>query len=233
VTRSLRLSCAVLAFLASCVASPQPSPPNLAPQAVSATASNADIVDGVRMAGAPGAVDPAEGVIVGTNLDDASRAPVAEPVRADGSFDIVVPGSLTGELRLQARNGSARSEAFDFVLDATLTRLDPAPRPLSCMSVHYELDLGDVRVGDSAEDRVLVENGCTEDIELLAPRLRESDGPFEVTGEATVVPAGASIEITVRAAPLEPGALEGTLFVEAALPMRDRRAVTLFVRGLE
>lgn len=236
-TRSLRLFSLILALFASCVVSPQPSPPNLSAGNVTTDDQTGDIIDGTRVRGLPGAVDPAEGVVVGTNLDDATRAPVAEPVREDGSFEVIIPGSRAGELRVQARNGSARSTPVDFVLDMDNAVSLSDPRPLAdCFLVTpvYELDFGDVRIGQSAEARVRIENaGCAGDLELLAPRIREAGSPFTAIGEATLVPVDGAIEIVLRVAPTELGAIEGTVFVEAIAPERDRRPLTLFVRGIE
>lgn len=234
VTRWLALVLLAALALGGCVVSPQPSPPNLHPEGVTLRDPSSDVIDGIRLIGEPGTVDPAEGVVVATSLD-ADVPPIVEPVRDDGSFQIVVGGS--GEHRLQVRDGSARSIPFDFVIDVASLTLAPAPRPLEdCLVLEpaYELDFGDVRAGASAERQVRIENGCGSEVTLAPSRLRESAAPITTIDGELTLPPGGSTAITVRAAPTGPGgAVEATLFVEAIAPMRDRRPLTLFVRAIE
>jgi hypothetical protein len=230
-----RLLVALVVALPGCIASPQPSPPNLTDAAIGYGDSGADIMDGHRVTGRPGAVEPAEGAVVLTNLDE-ERAIVAEPVRADGSFDVIAQGVPGSVFRLQARNGSARSAPFDFTIAAdarALVPVEPALEGCFVVAPAYELDFGDVRVGTSVDRTLRVENRCPDAIELEPTRRRETSSPFSVVSDATAtVPPGGAATITLRVTPLTPGALEGTIFVEARAPVRDRRPITLFVRAL-
>jgi hypothetical protein len=221
-------------LLAGCVVSPQPSPPSITIE--SSTLSTVDYadgyIDGVMVIGPAGAIDPAAGVVVGTSLDN-TTAPSAEPVMPDGSFRLLIfdgDGPTGGEYRIQARNGSERSAAFDFFAN---DGIDPAPRPhLDCLLLEpaYEIDFGVLAPGASAEASVVVNNLCDVELTIAAPRFRESDAPFSSEAEQIILAPGGATEIVVRASSEELGSHEATLFVQEIAPMRDRRPLTLFLR---
>lgn len=213
--------------LFGCAVSPQPTPPNLDPQRIMGT-GGPEAVSQPTVNGAAGAVDPAEGAVVLTNLDR-DVAPVAEPVRADGSFVITVAGALTDELRLQVRSGDVRSEPLDVVsIDGEVYM--EAERPLAgCFMVDpaYELDFGVVR--SSARRSIELRNDCPDRVEL-APRFRMGSTAFSLEGMPSGVDPGERVEvIVVASAPV--GAIdEETLLIEVSAPMVDRRPITLFVQ---
>src|SRR5690349_13979788 len=99
--RWLRYLSVPLLMLASCIVSPQPSPPNITVDdgLIDSDSQATDMTDGPRIIGAAGTVDPAAGVVVVTNLDE-DFPPRVEPVRDDGGFDIVAQGGLLSEYRL-------------------------------------------------------------------------------------------------------------------------------------
>src|SRR5690242_17794280 len=92
-SRSVLSMCLGL-LLASCVVSPQPSPPLevvLDGSRIGLESGTELTTNVVGFEAGPGAVDPAGGVVVITNLD-AGDAPSIASVQKDGSFAIAVPG---------------------------------------------------------------------------------------------------------------------------------------------
>lgn len=178
--------------------------------------------------GAIGAVDPAEGAVVLTNLDR-DAAPVAEPVRADGSFVVTIAGAITDELRLQVRSGDVRSEPLDVVSIDGETYME-ADRPLAgCFTADpaYELDFGVVR--GTARRRVTLRNDCPDRVEMT-PRFRMGSTAFTLEGMPTALDAGERAEVTIVASVPDGAIDEETLLIEVTAPMTDRRAITLFVQ---
>ncbi len=228
------LALLALAFGPGCVGSPQPSPPNLAPDGVFRAGDGNDIMDGVLVAGRPGAVSPPEGSVVAVNLDRLGP-PVAEPVAADGSFGVIVEGDTEDEYRLQVRNGGARSAPLDVVGQRAAIGFVPAPRPLAdCLTLApaAELDFGDVPVGAPVVETVVITNDCGEEV-ILSATLRDPTAPFDLTLDRTSVPAGEVAQLSVRARPAAAGSVEAIAFVTAVSPSLDRRPLTLFVRGTD
>lgn len=220
----LRLLLSLALF--GCAVSPQPTPPNLDPQRIMGT-GGPEAVSQPTVNGAAGAVDPAEGAVVLTNLDR-DVAPVAEPVRADGSFVVTVAGAFTDELRLQVRSGGVRSEPLDVVsIDGEIYM--EAERPLGCFTVDppYELDFGVVR--SSVRRTIELRNDCPDRVEI-APRFRMGSTAFALEGMPAGVDAGERVEVTVIATAPASAIDEETLLIEVSAPMVDRRPITLFVQ---
>lgn len=230
--RSHVLLCLALALGPGCVGSPQPSPPNLAPDSVSRGGNMADISDGVEIVADPGAVTPAEGSVVITNLDRPDP-PVSEPVMPDGSFVVRIDGFPSDEYRIQIRNGGARSAPLDVRGDLLEADLSVEPDPLACLTLEpaFELDLGEARGGDEVTDVVVAHNDCASEVTLSAG-VREPGAPVAVTLPDPIA-AGASAEVQIRVTAPASGQLEATLFVIATAPERDRRPLTLFLRGTD
>jgi hypothetical protein len=210
--------------LGGCIVSPQPNPPSLDPQAVTVFVDPAGLMDSVMVRGGPGSVLPPEGAIVALNLDTA-EPPTAEPVNEDGSFVAIVRVTGDDELRVQVRNGSARSAPFDFRFRTDGTII-PSERPLrDCLRVApaSELDLG-----TRSTASVAIDNGCSHPIAFLPSRIR-GGGPFSVVTDVTALAAGESALLRVSAEPA-PGAREEVLLIETSDPPGDRRPITLFAR---
>ncbi|MFK7990630.1 MAG: hypothetical protein AB8I08_31700 [Sandaracinaceae bacterium] len=218
---------ALLLGLSACVGSPQPSPPNLEAEFLGAQSGRAtDIIEGVRVFGNEGSVLPAEGTVVVTVLDG-ENPPVAEPVRADGSFEVLLPAAFVNdEIRVQVRNGGARSVPLDRIIgeDELLV-----PERVACLTVEPEFDAEEVRLGERREFTVAIDNQCPE-ARTLSTRLR-TDGAFQIADAPTELSAGTRADIVLTVMPTELGITEQTLFVEATAPTSDRRPVTLFVTG--
>ncbi len=218
---------ALLLGLSACIGSPQPSPPNLEAEFLGAQSGRAtDLIDGVRVFGDEGSILPAEGTVVVTVLDG-DAPPVAEPVQPDGSFEAVLPSAVVSdEIRVQVRNGGARSVPVDRILgeDELLV-----PARDACLTVAFEADASEVGIGRTEEVTVAVSSTCAEP-RPLTTSLRTA-GPFRVVDAPAEVAAGATAEIRLAVTPTEPGTVEQTLFVEATAPTPDRRPVTLFVTG--
>ncbi|WP_437736825.1 hypothetical protein [Sorangium sp. So ce1335] len=222
---------AVVALLAvllgGCVVSPQPSPPVHDPILDAGLIVVPETIkvfqDQISLYGEPGAVEPAGGVVVVTNLDSLD-APVLAEVGADGSFLVTVTASEQQVLRMQVKQGERRSAPTDLLLagspiSGTHRTLDHLP----CL----EIDTWVSFEGGAGARDVLVRNTCDEDVAIEAPRLRRGAAPFSVSPAAAfVVPAGGTGLVTVRA---DGGGVEreDVLFLDVTSPEPGRRALTL------
>ncbi|WP_437626099.1 hypothetical protein [Sorangium sp. So ce1151] len=222
---------AVVALLAvllgGCVVSPQPSPPVLDPivdgELVGVSGEFGILRNQISVEGRPGAVAPAEGLIVVTNLDT-TDAPVLGEVNEDGSFFVTVTASTENILRVQVKQDQRRSRPVDLLLAAspagsTLRILDHLP----CLEMEPDAW---VTVEGGARD-VVIRNTCADDVSIEAPRLRREGGPFSVSPAAAfVVPSGESTLVTVR---VDGGGAEreDVLFLDVTAPEPGRRALTL------
>lgn len=221
---------AVVALLAvllgGCVVSPQPSPPVHEPildGGLIGVPESFVQQDQISLQGQPGAVEPAEGVVLVTNLDSLD-APVLAEVADDGSFLVTLTASEEHVLRIQAKQGERRSAPVDVVLagspiSGTHRVLDHLP----CL----EIDTWVSFEGGAGARDVAVRNTCAEDVAIEAPRLRRGAAPFSVSPAAAfVVPAGETGLVTVRA---DGGGVEreDVLFLDVTSPEPGRRALTL------
>ncbi|KYF81461.1 hypothetical protein BE11_36600 [Sorangium cellulosum] len=221
---------AVVALLAvllgGCVVSPQPSPPVHEPILDGGLVGVPESFvqqDQVSLQGKPGAVEPAGGVVLVTNLDSLD-APVLAEVADDGSFTVTLTASEDHVVRIQAKQGERRSAPLDVVLagspiSGTHRVLDHLP----CL----EIDTWVSFEGGAGARDVAVRNTCAEDVAIEAPRLRRGAAPFSVSPAAAfVVPAGETGLVTVRA---DGGGVEreDVLFLDVTSPEPGRRALTL------
>ncbi|WP_434047099.1 MULTISPECIES: hypothetical protein [Sorangium] len=213
-------------LLGGCVVSPQPSPPVHEPildGGLIGVPESFVKQDQISLQGQPGAVEPAEGVVLVTNLDSLD-APVLAEVADDGSFLVTLTASEEHVLRIQAKQGERRSAPVDVVLagspiSGTHRVLDHLP----CLEIDTWVSL---EGGAGARD-VVVRNTCLEDVAIEAPRLRRGAAPFSVSPAAAfVVPAGETGLVTVRA---DGGGVEreDVLFLDVTSPEPGRRALTL------
>ncbi len=136
--RGARVATLLGVLLGGCVVSPQPSPPVHEPildtGLVGVSGDPMVLRQQVFLKGEPGAVEPAEGVVLVTNLDSAD-APVVAEIKADGSFVAAVDASTDQVLRIQVKQGERRSEPVDLQLtgtpiDATRTMAGAPALPL-------------------------------------------------------------------------------------------------------
>jgi hypothetical protein len=214
--------------LAGCVVSPQPSPPVDSPELdgglVSVGVSPESLLESVTIMGAPGSVDPAEGVVMVTNLDR-DDAPSIAPVRDDGSFEIVVNGTVSEVLRLQVKTPSARSEPVDLLLDASIAGVASAPVDFACLTTDPALWLALDGEGDARS--IVLTNGCGEALTIAAPRLRRGLAGLTFSPTAPFsLGAGESTTVTVRAATATEED-EDVMFFEIVAPTAGRRAITI------
>lgn len=215
------LAAAVLAS-SGCAVSPQPSPPggSLEVALISPGLTPEAAFDGVVFRGAPGAVSPAGGVVLITNLDT-SDAPSVAPVNDDGSFEIAVPGSLSDVFRLQLKDGQRRSEPVDLRVDGASFAI-ALPTLDDCLFIDPAAWVALDGAGDARS--LVLENSCAEPVSFLAPRLRRGLAGFGTTPTASfVLEPGASTTLTVRANGPASEA-EDVLLLEADL---TTRAITL------
>jgi hypothetical protein len=218
---ALLLAGSVLAG-SGCAVSPQPSPPgaSLEVALVSPGVTPEAAFEGVVFRGAPGAVSPARGVVVVTNLATAD-APSVAPVSPDGSFEIAVPGSLSDVFRLQPRDGATRGEPVDLRVDGASFAI-AVPSLDDCFFIEPATWIALDGPGDARS--LVLENACAEPVSFLAPRLRRGLAGFGATPTSSFALApGASATITVRSN--GPGSeSEDVLLLEADL---TSRAITL------
>ncbi|XXT23185.1 hypothetical protein WME94_16755 [Sorangium sp. So ce429] len=223
---------AVVALLAvllgGCVVSPQPSPPVHDPildgGLIGVSGEISILKNQISLEGKPGAVDPAEGLLVVTNLDT-TDAPVLGEVNEDGSFLVTLTASAQEVLRLQVKQSERRSTPVDLLLagspaGSTERVLDHLP----CLEIEPRAWVA--LEGGGARD-IIVRNTCADDVSVDAPRLRREGGPFSVSPAAAfVVPAGESTLVSVRA---DGGGVEreDVLFLDVTAPEPGRRALTL------
>ncbi|AUX31228.1 MULTISPECIES: hypothetical protein [Sorangium] len=225
--RGAVVSALLAVLLGGCVVSPQPSPPVHDPILDGALVGVKDEVmvlgDQIALEGKPGAVRPAEGVIVVTNLDTLD-APVVADVNPDGSFIATVLARTEHVLRMQVKQGELRSEPADLRLagpSSTEKTLDHLP----CLELTPGAWVTFEAEGGSRD--VVVRNACAEDVSIEAPRLRRGGAPFSVSPEAPfVVPPGGSTVVTVRADG-DGEEREDVLFLDVTAPEPGRRALTL------
>ena len=217
-----------------CVGSPQPIPPTFNPDSIQIESPVADVATEIvelpplTVVGGPGSVAPAVGVVVATPLDSTLDL-LTEPVREDGSFSIMVSAR---QVRLQVRDGAARSEPMDLELNDT--GLTPfSPQPCVEISPHLEHDFGVITRGTDATTTVTIDNRCDEELTLnvaLRTADRDQHQPFAIPATPpSSVPAGASVSFPLSATPGQTGSFEETLLVD--IGSEDLRAVTLFLRG--
>lgn len=208
--------------------SPQPSPPVDSPELdgglVSIGLTPESLLESVTIIGAPGTVDPAEGVVVVTNLDR-DDAPSIAPVETDGSFEIVVNGTVSDVLRLQVKTDAARSEPVDLLLDGSVAGVTAAPVDFACLTIEPALWLALDGEGDSRS--VVLTNECADALTIAAPRLRRGLAGLTFSPTASFqLGAGEATTVTVRAAAATQED-EDVIFFEIVAPTAGRRAVTI------
>lgn len=179
----------------------------------------------LTLSAAPGSVDPPRGVVRVTNLDtaaDAAQAPVAE----DGSFELGVGADLGNELRLQIADGALRSEPVDFVDMGE--QLIPIERALACVTLDPPLDIDAGTLASSVDLSIVVTNGCAQPISLATAPRRTTAG-ISISAElgSTVVEPSATTSVRVSVDPIAPGSHEEVLFITIAVPVSDRRPITI------
>ncbi|UJR84540.1 hypothetical protein [Sandaracinus amylolyticus] len=218
---------ALLAF-AGCVGTPQPDPPNLAPErlrVMGGERGGSFLLIGDR--GAAIATPPAEVLVA--NLDVPSTVVRIAPVADDGSFSLDLTTAAVDELRIWVRGADGeRSAPVDVLADAI--SIAPAVRALTCLRVEpRDLVVLGSGVGSEARDTITLLNDCTEDVTIESVVLRAPIAGVAIEPAPTRVAAGASATIELRFTPDESvpaGPVEDVLLVTVAgATERDRRAV--------
>jgi hypothetical protein len=210
---------------ASCVVSPQPSPPEAVLKG-----SLIGLRPGVELAATvvgfeagPGAVDPPEGVVIVTNLDGAD-APSVAAVQPDGSFAIAVPGQPGQSFRFQAKIGGTRSQPIDLEVSASGITASALDTGASCLTVQPGAWLA--FTGDGDQRSVVIDNQCAGTVTLAAPHLRRGLAGFSLSSVPTTgVPQGSSVTIAVQAG--AGSEAEDVLILDVTAPFTERHAVTL------
>ncbi|MGE0784568.1 MAG: hypothetical protein AB7S26_02695 [Sandaracinaceae bacterium] len=222
--RPSRLAFGLLGLLAvGCIGVPQPQPPSLDPVGVVPGNGRGSQYG---FAVAPGSIEPPEGTLFVVGLDDAND-PLLLPVEDDGSVGEFELSS--SHLRLQVRVGDARDTPWDFVRSSGTVSLIERVNP--CFDVDLDVEVGSVQVGRSVEASVELVNRCDDAIVLADAAMRRASD-LELLATPTTIDAGASARVTVRLTPSAAGLREEVLLISIASPLAERRAVTLFGRGL-
>jgi hypothetical protein len=215
------------ALALGCVVSPQPSPPEavLSGSLIGLAPAESLVAKVVAFEGKAGAVKPARGLVLVTNLDSAD-APSQTDVQPDGSFLLGVPGVVGQRFRFQVKDGDTRSEPFDVQLDATGTSADALTAAAVCFTVTPSrwaaLDVA------GAERALTLHNGCAAQVTLAVPRLRRGLAGFTVfPASAFAIAAGDDASLTVRAG--DGAEVEDVLYLDVTGPLATQRAVTLTV----
>lgn len=223
----LALLAVLAAAAASCVVSPQPSPPDviLDDDRIGLTPGVEGFASVIGFAAAPGTVKPAQGIVVVTNLD-ADDAPSVAKVQPDGSFVIAVPGVSGQTFRFQAKNGDARSQPVDIAIDSSGTKATDLSVTPSCLVLDPASWIALDGVADARS--IVIQNQCTTAVAIAAPRLRRGLGGFSFSPTTPItVPAGGVATLTVHAG--NGVETEDVLLLDVTAPAPTRRAITLTV----
>jgi hypothetical protein len=211
------------------VVSPQPEPPSIIADLLSAVA---DAEGGITLLGAAGAVTPGGSTLITLDLD--SKAPATSiNVAGDGSFSLPLLGGLMDAYRLQAFSSGLRSDPLDITGQANLTgdpAVAPTTRPLaSCFFLEPELEIGPLAASTSAT--VLMINTCASAVTVSGITLRAASPAFTLApaGGALVMPPQSTSAFTVTFDPHPGDPTEDIVFVQISAPQSGRLPLT--VRG--
>lgn len=206
-------------LFACCTVTPVPDPPNLDPDLVTVN------VEGSvpYVVGDVGSADPLAEAW-GVDLEGGSAA-VTAAIGADGSFRLGPLGRPGGEIRLQVRTASARSEPIDASVAPGI--LAPVTRPLDdCLTIAPPRE-----AALAATTVIAIANGCSGELVVDAIRLRAPVPAITIETAAPLrVAAGASAEIRVALTP-GPTPIEEILFLDVSAPEPERLPITLFRLG--
>lgn len=188
--------------------------------------SNLDLEGYVTISAAPGTVDPAEGVVVLTNLDT-TDVPSQVAVRDDGSFSIAVVAAGLQVLRLQVVGDDTRSEPVDLALAANVSGFSVVSPVLECLQLEPARWVG--LESDQDSRSIALRNECEDTVQIDPPALRRGQAGFSfaATGALEIEP-GATAFITVNAngAGAE---VEDVLLLDVVSPAAERRAITISI----
>ncbi len=233
ITYSYLWSLIVVALVsAGCVATPVPEPPLLDPPKTELVDVNYTRGDKYQLTGNRGSATE-NALIWVVNLDSLDP-PVLATITDDGSFVVTVEGEIGHELRLQVRQGDARSEPVD-----TIIRDDGGLREVirqDCLSLEpaFDLDFGTVTVSETTPGFIEVSNRCGVELTIDDLRLRVEPAPFFInTAPPLSIPDRGAATIELGFTPGGPGQLEEILFLELSAPFTERRPVTLIGVGAE
>lgn len=230
ITSRISVITALLALVVGCGISPKPEPPSAEP--------TLPVIDPVQIVsqeptdgppeptivGGPGAVEPPDGIVRATNLDDTGD-PLDAVIQADGSFALWLDLFAGDEIRLQVITDAVRSEPFDFVVVSGKGAL-PAPRPLAdclILAPAAQIDI-------TKSLQVVVTNRCPFDVSVNAPLVRRPASGW-IAGAGALWPSllapAAKVTIAMQA-PAGVDDAEEVIFIEAVGPQTDRRPITAF-----
>jgi hypothetical protein len=218
-----RAACLLLAWLAGCGVNPLPEPPIETPRIGGVSGTGCDQCDGQLHIS--GTAENAEVVWI-ANLDQSSP-PVLAPVAADGTFEALVDGQTSDELRIQARREDDRSDPIDYRIDG------PAPHPFAdCLQLDLELELDDTAVGETRSAVLRIEHTCPTPLTIGAIGLRAPHPSYTIGTPALPLDLapGELLDVSIDFSPASAGLNEEVLLIQVASPEADRRAITLYGR---
>lgn len=179
---------------------------------------------GVRMVGEEKAVVPGGSQLRIVNLDDFSE-PTDITVNKDGSFDVLLDGSVENVFRLRALYRGHRSEPVN-------VSGVPVEEP-NCITAEppSSLDLPDTKPQESSKGEIVLTNHCDESVRLIeqTTRLRSNAIEMESLDLPLTIEPGESLSVDVSFAPTAAGEYEGIAVL--VFESRGRIAVDLFGRA--
>lgn len=222
----MRRAAAIIVLLCAtgCVGTPLPQPPAL--EAPRAERIDYDVTGStLRFFGAPGTVAPGIPTLWVVDLD-AAEDPLLVPVAADGSFASGLAVRDGDEIRMQARDGDARSRPVDVRVPVSGEIVRPTEGCL-LLDPPFELRFDDTSAGAGSEGVILVTNTCGVEARIETADLRRPARFAVSTTVPLVIPDGGSAELTIEFTPGSSGLHEEILFLQVSSPEADRRPITL------
>lgn len=227
----IAVAVATPALLLGCSISPQPEPPaDLTPSIAASEIEISATASGLRVSGAPGAVEGTAAELRIYNLETANVR-VDATVADDGSFTADLDGMGGDRLRLQVRSDDGVSAPMDLT---GVGVAQPVTTPLAdCLifSPPSEIDFGDTSLNDFQVGRVDMRNDCATDVSLYSIGVLVAESAFSfIIPTDPVIPAGSSRPFGVAFTPSRTGEHEDVVILSLEDGAEDR-PITIRGRG--
>ncbi|MBN1654537.1 MAG: hypothetical protein JXA30_12265 [Deltaproteobacteria bacterium] len=179
---------------------------------------------GVRMVGEEKAVMPGDSQLRIVNLDNLSE-PVDITVNKDGSFEVLLDGSIENVFRLRSLYRGRRSEPVNLsgveIEEPECITSEPSDR----------LDFSDTKLQNTSEKEIVLTNACDENVRLIeeSMRLRSNAIEIQALDLPRVIKPGESLSIEVSFTPTLPGEYEAIAVL--VFESQGRMAIDIFGRA--